>query len=46
MIFKQIILLLLRVLCIFNISEETVRLLIKIFNKEASLLKLLNDIVN
>jgi len=45
-IFEQIILSLLRVLYILYISEEIVRLLAKILNKDASLLESLDDVAN
>lgn len=45
-IFEQMILSLLRVLYILNISEETIRFLAKILDKETSLLKSLDDIVD
>jgi len=45
-IFEQMILSLLRVLYTLNTSEETIRLLAKILNKEASLLESLDDIAN
>ncbi len=45
-IFEQMILSLLRVLYILNISEETVRLLAKVLDKEASLLESLDDIAD
>ena len=45
-IFEQIILSLLRVLYTLNISEETIRFLAKILDKEALLLKFLNNIAD
>ncbi len=45
-IFEQIILLLLRVLYILYTSEEIVRLLAKILNKDASLLESLDGVAN
>jgi len=45
-IFEQMTLSLLRVLCTLNTSEETVRLLAKILDKEASLLEPLDGIAN
>lgn len=45
-IFKQMIFAFVRVLYNFNISEKTIRFFAKIFNKETSFLKSLNDVAN
>lgn len=45
-VFKQIILLLVRVLYTLNNSEETVRLLVKVLDKEASLLEPLDGVAD